>query len=75
MCDPVGVVEVAARLNVTRSAVNQWRVRNIGFPPPRWLVGNRPAWDWSDVRQWAQDSGRSWNWLDVELSRWPSTGG
>ena len=57
-CDPVGTVEIAARLNVTRSAVDQWRNRNLGFPNPRWTVGGRPAWEWADIARWAQATGR-----------------
>lgn len=56
---PVGTVEIAARLGVTRSAVDQWRARGLGFPAPRWEVGGRPAWDWADVEAWAVDTGRS----------------
>lgn len=56
--EPVGVVEVADRLGVTRGAVNRWRERDIGFPGPRWTVGGRPAWAWPDVEAWARDTGR-----------------
>lgn len=50
--DPVGVVEVAARLGVQRATVDQWRQRDLGFPEPRWTVGGRPAWQWEDVQRW-----------------------
>jgi predicted DNA-binding transcriptional regulator AlpA len=56
---PVGTVEIAARLGVTRSAVDQWRARDLGFPSPRWEVGGRPAWNWADVEAWAVETGRS----------------
>lgn len=56
--DPVGVVEVAARMGVGRDAVNAWRNRGLGFPAPRWTVGGRPCWDWSDIQAWAKDTGR-----------------
>lgn len=56
--DPVGVVEVAARLGVTRKAVDQWRRRSLGFPDPRWTVGGRPAWSWPEVEAWARRTGR-----------------
>jgi predicted DNA-binding transcriptional regulator AlpA len=56
--EPVGVVEVAARLGVTRKAVDQWRRRALGFPEPRWTVGGRPAWSWPDVEEWARRTGR-----------------
>lgn len=54
MCDPVGVIEIADRLGVTRAAVDQWRFRpqRLTFPQPRWTVGGRPAWDWTDIDAW-----------------------
>jgi predicted DNA-binding transcriptional regulator AlpA len=55
---PVGTVEIAERLAVTRSAVDRWRVRDIGFPEPRWKVGGRPAWCWADIERWAKETGR-----------------
>lgn len=54
----VGTVEIAERLKVSRSAVDQWRQRRVGFPDPKWTVGGRPAWDWADVQRWAVDTGR-----------------
>lgn len=56
--EPVGTVEIAERLGVTRNAVDQWRARDLGFPEPRWTVGGRPAWDWDDIEAWAQATGR-----------------
>lgn len=56
--EPVGTIEIAERLGVTRDAVNQWRRRDLGFPGPRWVVGGRPAWDWSEVERWSRTSGR-----------------
>jgi hypothetical protein len=56
--EPVGTIEIAERLGVTRDAVNQWRRRGIGFPEPRWNVGGRPAWEWEDVEAWARKTGR-----------------
>lgn len=51
-CDPVGAVEIAARLGVKRRTVDSWRQRGLAFPDPRWTVGGRPAWDWPDVEAW-----------------------
>lgn len=51
-CDPVGAVEIAARLGVQRRTVDQWRQRDIGFPAPRWTVGGRPAWNFDEVASW-----------------------
>lgn len=55
--DPVGTVEIAARLGVKRETVDKWRTRDL-LPAPRWTVGGRPAWDWVDVERWARDTGR-----------------
>lgn len=56
--DPVGIPEIAARLNVARATVDQWRFREL-LPAPRWIVGGRPAWDWTaDVEPWARQTGR-----------------
>lgn len=57
-CDPVGTVEIAERLGVSRSAVDAWRMRSLGFPDPKWTVGGRPAWNWPDVETWATETGR-----------------
>lgn len=56
MVDPVGAVEIAQRLDVSRRTVDSWRQRGdaVGFPPPRWTVGGRPAWDWSDIESWVE---------------------
>lgn len=51
-CDPVGAVEIATRLGVSRSTVDSWRQRKVGFPEPRWTVGGRPAWNFDDVEAW-----------------------
>lgn len=56
--DPVGTVEIAERLGVTRKAVDAWRMRNTGFPAPTWTVGGRPCWDWADIEAWAKETGR-----------------
>lgn len=59
MCEPVGVVEIAQRLGVGRTAVDNWRWgRSLGFPASRWTVGGRPAWEWADIEAWARATGR-----------------
>lgn len=57
MCEPVGCVEVAARLGVKRQTVAQWRVRGV-MPAPAWTVSGQPCWDWSTVEAWALRTGR-----------------
>lgn len=57
MCDPVGAVEIAARLGVARATVDQWQQRRL-LPDRRWTVGGRPAWDWADIAGWAASTGR-----------------
>lgn len=56
--EPVGTLEIAERLGVTRKAVDAWRKRGLGFPEPHWTVGGRPAWDWDEVTAWARNTGR-----------------
>ncbi len=55
--DPVGIIEIAERLGVARNTVDQWRTREV-LPTPRWTVGGRPAWNWSDIDTWARETGR-----------------
>jgi predicted DNA-binding transcriptional regulator AlpA len=56
-CDPVGIPEIAERLRVKRPTVDVWRTRGL-LPEPRWTVGGRPAWNWSDIQTWAKDTAR-----------------
>lgn len=55
--EPVGIVEIAARLGVKRRTVDQWGQRGL-LPAPRWTVGGRPCWDWADVEAWARETER-----------------
>ena len=56
---PVGTYEIAQRCGVGRSTVDAWRQRDLGFPAPRCTVGNRPAWEWNDVWEWIDRTGRT----------------
>jgi hypothetical protein len=63
----VGVLEIAERLGVARSAVSMWILR--GWPkgdaaepakPPKVVgtVSGQAAYRWSDVLRWARATGR-----------------
>lgn len=54
---PVGIIEIAERLGVKRQTVDTWRLRGL-LPEPRWTVGGRPCWDWTDIEAWAKETGR-----------------
>ena len=55
--DPVGMVEIGARLGARRQTVAQWHYRGL-LPPVRWTVSGYPAWNWPDIEKWARDTGR-----------------
>lgn len=55
--EPVGLVEIAKRLDVPLNTVQVWRKRGR-LPAPSWTVSGAPAWDWFEVKAWAQASGR-----------------
>lgn len=60
--EPVGIVEIAERLDVSRATVDKWLRRRdthtVPFPEPTWTVGNGPAWNWPVVWRWARATGR-----------------
>ncbi len=58
MADPVGLKEIAERLEVRRQTAAMWHYRQL-LPAPRWTVSGQPAWDWSDIEPWAATTGRS----------------
>lgn len=37
--------------------VHTWRQRKL-MPKPRWIVSGQPAWDWSEIEEWARQTGR-----------------
>lgn len=53
----VGLAEIADRLGVTRSTLDQWKWRGL-LPKPRWTIGGRPAWRWADIERWAKQEGK-----------------
>jgi len=55
--DPVGLAEIADRLQVDRATADQWRQRGV-LPDPVWTVGGRPAWPWPVIAAWARETGR-----------------
>ena len=56
--DPVGVSEIADRCGTNRRGVDAWRERQATFPRPRWHIGDRPVWEWSEIVRWGRDTGR-----------------
>ena len=59
-CEPVGGLEIAARLGVRRETVAMWKIRGL-LPASRWTVSGEDAWDWTlDIEPWAARSGRLW---------------
>ena len=57
VADPVGVMEIAERLGVSRQLVAQWHKRGR-LPPPAVELGMGPLWSWPDVEQWARETHR-----------------
>lgn len=48
----VGVAEIAARANVTRQPIANWRSRWSDFPQPLTVLSCGPVYDWSEIEQW-----------------------
>lgn len=55
---PVGRKEIADRLGVKETTVQQWRSRGVLPDPEPSTVGGRPWWRWADVERWAIETGR-----------------
>lgn len=64
----VSGAEIGRRLGVSREAVRLWRQRS-GFPEPVGRVGRAVAWDWEDVRRWAEEQPKQ------ATDRWGARGG
>ncbi len=54
----VGAHEIAARLGVSREAVDKWRQRYPDFPKPDHQLQMGPAWWWATIAAWARRTGR-----------------
>lgn len=61
LVDPVGLMEIAARLGVRPQTARNWRSRGTQelMPEPRWTISGIPVWDWVlDVEPWARATSR-----------------
>ena len=57
--DIVGAHEIAVRLHVGRpQVVHEWRRRHDDFPEPIATLKTALIWDWSEVADWAESTGR-----------------
>jgi hypothetical protein len=56
-CQPMGLSDIAERLEMTQENVQILHHRNQ-LPKHRWIVSGRPCWNWPDVKQWARKTGR-----------------
>ncbi len=63
--DPVGVNEIAERLNVKTQTVSSWRNRAKGdriratpLPEPAAIITKTPIWEWATILAWADATGR-----------------
>lgn len=56
-CTPVGVAEIAQRLDVRGQTVAMWRYRRL-MPKPEWTVSGQPCWNWTTIEEWARRTGR-----------------
>ena len=54
---PVGAAEIAERLGVRAQTVHTWRQRKV-MPEPQWRVSGQPAWDWTEIEEWARRTNR-----------------
>ncbi len=55
--DPVGLAEIAERLDVRPQTAGMWRYRRL-LPDPAWTISGAPAWDWPTIAKWARQTGR-----------------
>jgi hypothetical protein len=55
---PLGLAEIAKRLNRSRVTVDGWRTSKL-LPEPDGEVGGRPAWWPETIDAWAKYTGRA----------------
>lgn len=55
----VGPAEIAERLGIEANTINVWKVRHADFPSPVRRLKSGDVWDVRDVRDWAQQTGRT----------------
>jgi len=59
MTDPVGLNEIAERLDVVGQTARNW-ASGPGFPTPDYVsINNGPAWEWTTVLRWVGETGRA----------------
>lgn len=60
--EPMGITEMAARINVATDTIQKWRLRfadtDAPFPESRGTVSGQPWWHWGDVARWLKRTGR-----------------
>lgn len=58
MDEPVGALEIGARLGVQPRTIHKWWTRGR-MPAPDWeAVNGSRAWKWSRILRWAGETGR-----------------
>lgn len=56
--DLVGSAEIAERLDLTQSRINQLALKDEGFPQPVAELKAGRVWEWAAIERWAKASGR-----------------
>ena len=52
--DLLGIAEIAEMANVTKQAVNNWRMRYDNFPRPKQTLQSGPVWDREKIEAWVK---------------------
>lgn len=53
--DFLGIAEIAAMANVTKQAVNNWRMRYDNFPRPIKTLQSGAVWDYEKIETWIKE--------------------